>query len=320
LRLRSVVVAVCLGLGLLAWTSWVRADPQERYELARSRYKSGRYEEAVEILRKLIAKPIGAASPRAAETRRIYRQARPILAAALVGLGRVDEADEVILAELMDDPFYELPVGQFPDAVGDRFIAVRAAHRAELDRRKQEVLAARRKKSIDQSELQALQRARIAKLEKMAAEKVVVTEHSRLLAAVPFGVGQFHNDEAALGVFFLATELGGLAASVVTATVHQSSEDVFRTSCFGDRLPDPDTGQPVDCPGLADRLDTLRIANWITLGGTAALLIAGVIEAEAAFVPTTVRKRKRKLPPPVTVEPAAAVGEHGVLVGLRARF
>ncbi|RLB65839.1 MAG: hypothetical protein DRI90_00970, partial [Deltaproteobacteria bacterium] len=164
-----------------------------QFQLAESRYKSGRYEEAVEMLKALLADPIVPAAPDAAERQRIYRQARPYLAAALVGLGRVDEADEVVLHQLLDDPFYKLPRGKFPDAVGDRFIDVAAHHRAAIKKRQQEILRQRQEETADQAQFRKLRQERLEKLEVLAAEEKITEQRSRLVAAVPFGVGQFQN-------------------------------------------------------------------------------------------------------------------------------
>ncbi len=316
LRFWFVVRAVCLALGLVVWPSPVRADVAGQYELAESRYKSGRYEEAVEMLRALLANPIASDDPEAANKRRIYLKARPYLAAALVGLGRVDEADEVVLHQLLDDPFYKLPRGKFPDAVGDRFIDVAARHRAAIEKRKHEILKQRQDQTADQALLRKLREERLEKLELMAAEERIITERSRLVAAVPFGVGQFQNEATGLGIFFATSEVLAIGSTIVSAIIAEEVKNVDRTLC-GE--PDPDNpGQKYDCTGLTDRFEVARTVNYVSFGTSLALIVAGIIEAQVSLEEVVVTKRKRKIPPPVEIKGGAT--KTGFFFGLQGRF
>ena len=54
MRYRFVLLVVSVALGLVALPGEVRADVAGEYELAESRYKSGRYEEAVDRFREYV--------------------------------------------------------------------------------------------------------------------------------------------------------------------------------------------------------------------------------------------------------------------------
>jgi len=316
LRFRFVLLVVSVVLGLVALPGSVRADVAGEYELAESRYKSGRYEEAVEMLRALLATPITAGDPDAEEKRRIYLKARPYLAAALVGLGRVDEADEVVLHQLLDDPFYKLPRGKFPDAVGDRFIQVTARHRDAIKKRQQEILKQRQEQTADQAELRRLRQARLEKLEKLAAEETITSYRSRLVAAVPFGVGQFQNEATGLGIFFATSEALAIGSTIVSAIVAEEVKNVDPSLC---NEPDPDNpGKIYDCSGLTERFEAARTVNYVSFGTSLALIIAGIIEAQISLEEVVVSKRKRKIPPPVEIK--AAPTDSGFFFGLQGRF
>ena len=316
LRFRFVLLVLSAVLGLMALPGEVRADVAGEYELAESRYKSGRYEEAVDMLRALLAKPIDAADPEAEDKRRIYLKARPYLAAALVGLGRVDEADEVVLQQLLDDPFYKLPPGKFPDAVGDRFIQVKARHRDAIKKRQQEILRQRQEQMADQAELRRLRQERLDKLEKMAAEETIIENRSRLVAAVPFGVGQFQNDDTGLGIFFATSETLAVGSTIVSAIIADEVKNFDPDLCD---TPDPDNpGKSYDCSGLTERFEVAQTVNYISFGTSLALIIAGIIEAQVSLEEVVVSKRKRKIPPPVEIK--AGPTETGFFFGLQGRF
>jgi tetratricopeptide (TPR) repeat protein len=316
LRFRLVLIAVCLALGLVALPGSVRADVAGQFELAESRYKSGRYEEAVEMLQALLATPIASDAPDADERRRIYRKARPYLAAALVGLGRMDEADEVVLHQLLDDPFYKLPRGKYPDAVGDRFIDVAARHREAIKRRQQEILKQRQEETADQAQLRELREERLRKLELLAAEEKIIAKRSRLVAAVPFGVGQFQNEATGLGIFFAASEALAIGSTIVSAIIAEEVKNVDPSLCD---KPDPDNpGKIYDCSGLSERFEVAKTVNYVSFGTSLALIVAGIIEAQVSLEEVVVTKRKRKIPPPIELKGGAT--HEGFFFGLQGRF
>jgi tetratricopeptide (TPR) repeat protein len=332
LRLQRAFAAVMVIIGLLAWTSQLRADPQRDFELAKSRYDSGRYEEAAELFAKLLKTPIDPKDPRRAQLTALYREARPWYAATLSGLGRYEEADAVFLEQLRADPFYELPPGLFPDSVTDRFIDVKARHRNEIERLK------RRKQQQAQDEIERRERVRrarerrIRRLEEMAAYQEIVEVRERWIAALPLGIGQFYNESYVLGGVMATLQVGAIAATFGTAAVHRDKSEVFLPSCTGPPgLPRPSVvvdggSKTVDCPGLESQLRTYQIANLSVFFGGLAVAIGGFIEAQISFKSEVVSRRKQDLPPPVPddseveITPGAAITDDGASFGLSGRF
>ena len=133
------------------------------------------------------------------------------------------------------------------------------------------------------------------------------------MAWVPFGLGQFHNDDETLGWVFLSTELA-LAATAITAT---SIELGLHSQAEGGRA-------PLDADDLTSKVRAAHevgTAAWLGLVGVA---VAGIIEANVSYrseIP--VGHRQRQLPDsvrppdpdssrPGKVSVAPAVGDNWV--------
>ena len=316
---RALLAVLGLVLALLAGSRVAHAaDPQQELALAESRFNGGEYDEAAEILQRLLAEPIDPDAPEAESRKTAYLRARPLYAACLVALGRDAEADTVILEQYRADPFYELPPGLFPQPVVDRFIRVAAENRAQIEAWKKEIIDAQQTRAARQAEIERRRLERLSKLEAMAAEERTVIVRSRWLAAVPFGVGQFQNDDVGLGIFFAASETLLIASGVASFVIAQ---DVKDTRCS--EVPptiDPETGEPINCAALQTRFNVARAVNWISLGSAAALMIGGIVEAQLAFEEERVEVRKRPIPPPIEVTPALEVSDQGAILGIGGRF
>jgi len=280
------------------------------------------------MLDKLLSRPVPKGDPRHQERRDVRQKARAFKAAALVGQGKIQDADTVFLNVLREDPFYELPPGEFPSPVQDRFIEVRRQNHEELERLKQAIM---RKRQLDVEELAKiakLKREREEKLEAMAAEEKLVEVRSRLVAMVPFGVGQFHNGDWGLGGFFLGSEVVMIAGAITTAAIFQHDVEDFVRECTGPiprEIVDP-SGEARDCDAGQTKLEALRVANWLFIGSAFSLIVAGIIEAQVSFTPQTIIQKKRPIPPrikdppPLTIEPSGGVSDTGFFLGVRGRF
>lgn len=316
---RALLALLGLVLALLAWPATAHAaDPQQELALAESRFNGGEYEEAAEILQRLLAEPIVPEAADAEARASAYLRARPLYAACLVALGRDAEADAVILEQYRADPFYELPTGLFPQPVVDRFIRVAAENRAQIEAWKKEIIDEQQTEAARDAELERRRKERLARLEVMAAEERTVISRSRWLAAVPFGVGQFQNDDIGLGIFFAASETLTIASGIASFVIAQ---DVKDTRCS--RVPptiDEESGEAVDCDRLQTRFNVARAVNWVSLGSAAALMIGGIVEAQLAFEEDKVEVRKRPIPPPVEIRPDLEVSGQGAIFGVRGRF
>jgi tetratricopeptide (TPR) repeat protein len=307
LVVQAIVAAVCLLLAPRIW-----ADAQKQLDIATTRYQNGRYEEAADILSKLLSVPADPSTPEGLERQAVNRRARPYYAATLHALGRVDEARVVALEQYRDDPFFELPAGQFPPPVTELFIEVEAENRDEIEELQGRVMADKQDLAARRARLEKARAERLRELERLASEEVEIVHRSRWIAAVPFGVGQFQNDDYGLGAFFLIGETLTLGAAIASAGVAWDTALKIGGPKFDDQ------GNTIDKQALVERYQVAQVVNWVSFGACASLVVAGIIEAQVSFEGTTVTRKKRPIPPPVV--PDAIVTESGVAFGLTGHF
>lgn len=307
---RALLVWV-MAFGIWARPCLVRADDLQAFELAKSRYDVGSYEEAAEQFHKLLDPD----DPDYLTDAKLRQLAQPYYVATLIALGREKEADGLIATILREDPSYVPTPGLFPQQVTDRFIAMRAELRDELEALAREKMEKERQQQIALQKARAAQAKRIAELERLASQERVVEERSRWVAMIPFGVGQFQNGNSGLGWFFAISEALTAAGTIVSATV---AYDFAAVDCR--TYVDPDTGVPADCAELESSFLAARTVNWISFGSLAALVLAGIIEAQVSFDPEVSSTRPRKLPPDVRLKPAADVNETGAVLGVTVEF
>jgi hypothetical protein len=128
---------------------------------------------------------------------------------------------------------------------------------------------------------------------------------------VPFGTGQFQNGDRALGWFFLATESACVLGTGVTVPIYLTDLE-YRSTAYRD-------GDSFRANEYISRASTVRTVDLVLAGTFAVTAIAGVIEAQAAFVPEVVEVRKRPIPMALpTISPSADA--RGALIGVVGRF
>ena len=255
----------------------VAADELSDFEAARRSYDRQSYSKAARGFESLV----GGAVPRARNPV-VRLEARKYLGATYLFLGKEPEAREQFRRLLEEDPDYDIDPVAFPGAVVQTFQEVQA--QALEQRAAQDNLEAARQKREKAGELEELieQQQRIATLEELASTEVIEKRNSRWIAALPFGIGQFQNENRKLGIMFAVTESAFLAASIATFIGHNSLRD---------ENPSPDE---LDRAQRVER--ALRIGNWVSVGSLLSFYVAGVIEAEVRFRPVIRTTRKRELP------------------------
>jgi len=332
-RAGSFGLAVGLGLFVGLVPRAARADEAQELELGKNRFDAGQYEEAVKRFTTMLdpsVAPCQKSAPKKSGRCRLtdkvlIERARAFAAASLVALGRINEADAHIETIFRQNPTYAPNPALFPAEVIDRFTEVKGRIGAELEaiaRREAEI--ALQKRLVEQK-AEDDERRWLEEIQRLAGQERVVTKNSRIVAAVPFGVGQFQNGSPGLGWFFAISEAVTGAAALTFAGVYNYYVSVDRKTV------DPETGQPVDVAGLNNAIQTAAKLNQVAFGTWAALTIAGIVQAQLAFVPevsTTVKRPipKRPVPReeqksgPPSVVPVVSFLPGGAGLGLIGRF
>lgn len=305
-RFRPPVLSAALfALALTCATGRAHAAGEgAELEKARAAYSGRNYEDVERRLRDLL-ESARLKDPVLLNLGRMY------FGAALVQLGRREEAVKVFEAILDSDGQYEPDPLTFSSQVMEVFIDTRAQLRERIaERARQEAKkAAERKEKEEQDRIRA---ARYLKaVEKLAAEESVVVKHSRALAFLPFGVGQFQNGQNAAGWAFLFFESAFIAGSAISVPFYISANDSKNEQASKDSLA---------AEGYRSRANDIRNVNLAFNAAFVLTWIGGVIQAHATFVPESKEIRPRPLPKITQVVPNVQPQVGGASLGLSGRF
>jgi hypothetical protein len=255
-------------------------DASAALERARLYYESARYVPCVDAFTRLLERA-AQLPPKARGTARVY------LAACLIASGRTEEARQQFRQAILEDRQLQPPDPVvFPPTVVDVFVQVRSSLMEALERQQEEELERGRKEVEARARAEQRERWRVAELERLAALETVVRRNERWMAWVPFGVGQFQNQDNTLGWIFLSSE----AALSITAITATSIELGLHSQAEGGRA-------PLDSADLTSKVRAARqvgTAAWVTLVAVAA---AGILEANLSYRgEIEVGQRRRALP------------------------
>jgi len=283
LRQLAALVAAC-GLSLAVSCAVVcfppsaSADDLNDFEEARSLYDKRNYAGAAAAFKQMV----GTDPPRVTE-RLLVLESRKYLAASLLFLGQQDDARAQFRLLLAQEPGYALDPLSFPTDVVTLFEKVKVTVHGELEQAREAEVRQREEEQRKQLEARQTEQENLRRLLNLASEAQTNDQHSRWIATIPFGAGQFQNGRRNLGVAFAVLEGISAATSIGSYLAHQQVAD--------DR---PGSGEL----GETRRLETLwRNTNNISFGVFAALALIGVIDAHVRFVPARVTSRPRQLPP-----------------------
>jgi tetratricopeptide (TPR) repeat protein len=291
----SAAVAALAGL-LLVGTA--RADDATELDSAKASYDAGRYAEGAETFKKLL----DPGSPHALKSAGAIERARAYYAACLIALGKTDEANDQFEKLLRQNPRFKPDPVVFPRQVTDPFYVVQSKLKGEID-------AAERARAEAREKADREQRAYIANLQRLAGEETVITKHSRWIAALPFGVGQFQNGEMGLGYALLVSEAVLAGTSITAGVIHMQ--------LISDYSRDPTA---VDYNDFISRKNAMFSLSAYSSAALALIAIGGVVEAQIEFVPETREVHPRPLPPPPPVLPTVGATDSGFLLGVTGRF
>lgn len=281
--------------------SRARADALADFSEAEAAYRDQRYAQASTILEGVIATADTDSVDRA-----VLLESRKYLAACYLFLGRATDADRQFELLLAQEPDYRVDAAVFPREVVDRFEAVRRRFEAERAREREAAVAEAEARLAAERQRLEEERARYEELFQIAATSVVLRENSRVVAALPFGIGQFQNRRRRLGRFFAVAESLALGMYVGSYAWHQSLRDV----------------QTEDELRWLNSLQALRIINWTAGAMFLSLAITGSVEAEVNFVPTRSSSIPRPIPERLApnVRPVTRLGITPTALFLRVDF
>jgi hypothetical protein len=240
-------------------------DPLATLEAGRDAYQRRQYARAEELVRPLLYPRVELAA------RADVLEAHKLLALSSLFSKREPEARQEVVALLALDPDFQLDQFVEPPQAVAFFEAVRRDQEERLRefRRRQREEEERRQQEEQAQRTEARRRA-----ERITIEKTI-TPHSRLLALVPFGVGQWQNGHRRRAIAFAATELllGAVSLGAWAAI---------------------EARYPARTVPAAD-VSTARALLGTQLGAGAAfwgLVVSGIIEAQVHYTPSTVMTRE----------------------------
>jgi hypothetical protein len=313
----GALLLTLVALVALAWPRAAHADEAQALDQVRAAFDAGKYGEA----RALLADLFKATNPPCEgdvkqgcrlKDPQLLERAHAYDAAALLGLGKVDEADKVIGDVFRNNPSYVPSTSLFPQEVADHFWRIRAKMDPELrqiiEKQQREAEAKREaEKRAHQAE-----EAWIAEIQSLAKRERFAQTNSRFIALIPFGLGQFQNGDTGLGIFFATSEILTATASIVPFVLSYNLAAQAPAS----------TAQIV----LANtRFNAYRIVNGTAFGLWGGLVLTGVIHAQVTFQPERVTFRDRTIPerppkPASMLVPFVAPIPQGAIVGLGGTF
>jgi tetratricopeptide (TPR) repeat protein len=275
---------IALLIALLGAPPAALANDLDQFQNARAAYDSQNYALAADLFRGLLAE-----SP-ANDRRPLALESRKYLAAAVLFLGHREEAEAQFEQLLALEPDYLLDPLAFPEEVGRVFAEVKARVEVERAKRELEQERAQQQRSQETAQERLLRKQKTEKLSQLialAGTERVELKHSRALAMVPFGVGQFQNDNDGLGLVLAVSEGMLLGIAVTSFFLHENLRDQ-----------EPDTPQLRDDARLAEAV--FRYTNQISLGLFGVVAVTGILDAQLRFKPGTTFERPRALPPQLT--------------------
>jgi hypothetical protein len=283
---RRVVASLAALTFVGSCTGVAHADDATAIDSAINSYDTARWDECAERFKIVLA------SPTLREVTQKNR-ARMYYAACLVSLKREKEADKQLEQIVRDDILYVPDKVAFSSRVLDRFTETRVRLRDEIAEKEKEKILAEIAARKAEEERKKRAQERVERLERLATEEIADKQSSRLVALVPFGIGQFQNRQKALGWVFFGTEAALATTTIVT---HLLSGSIQRQS------------QEANADRLAARSlnDQVVLTNRVAFGAFAAVALGGIVHAQITFVPVFREIRKRPLPDDLRVEPSVS--------------
>ncbi len=239
-------------------------------------------------------------------------------------LGDRESARQGLRAALEENPLMPSPDSlTFPPPLISLFLEVRdEVQQLIADREREQVLRLRRENEIARRKAEE-RRSREEQLEELASHETVIKKNSRFIASLPFGAGQFQNQNPALGSVFLVGQSAAVISAITALSIRLAIENRKER-----QAPEREAYN-------RQTLAAYQTMKWSVYTGLG-LYALSVLEAQLSFkAEIKIQSRKRALPPELTpeVEPASSLDTtsfslapvvtplaHGAYFGLDCRF
>jgi tetratricopeptide (TPR) repeat protein len=304
-----LLLASALGAVLSLSAATAHADGRAELDKARAAYVARNWPEAEERVRALLDPTTGV------KERALVSLARMYLGAVLLAQGKKEQATDIFEKLILEDPSFDPDPLSFPADVINTFIDTKST----LSERIKNAAATAAKLEAERRAREAAERQRQAEwLEKVKAraqEDKTTVRNNRLTAFLPFGIGQFQNEQPVLGWIFLGAESALVTATLVTIPMY-----AYQRAREREELASPNLEKKAE--EYHNNAETIFAVNLSLVGAFVVVTTVGIVQANAAFVPERVEQKKRDLPPMGRLSPTAAPlvgaeGVHGGFIGIR---
>ena len=276
----------------------VRLSDSAELERNRDLYTAGEYVQCSQQLTELLGLSEKSEIEPLSEEK-VIEQARLYLATCALLAEQEQVAYNSMRAALEKNPMMLAPDSMsFPPPLLRLFSEVRAEVNFLVTQREEQEISQQREEQDKISADRSKRRERERELFRLASEQIVVAKSSRLIAALPFGAGQYQNGHQAWGHAFLVAEV---AAASTTFGAWLALEglnrkyELYGTATSGPQLVPADFNRK---KSLA--LTTLTVAGWSWLG----LTVVGIVDAQVRYIPERrLAIRRRVLPPELQSPP-----------------
>lgn len=214
-NLSGLCVMLCLACA--AWSPPVaRANEFDDFQQARQAYDAGDYARSESLFSSLV----GGEVPRL-RNRSLVIESHKYLGASYLFVGKPGAAEQQFERLLRMELDYVLDPLAFPREVQVVFEGVRARLKAEKQAAAEREAQAAADAALERQAALDAQQARLQRLRALAATERVHELNSRWIALLPFGVGQYQNDDRRLGLTLAISEGLLLGTHLTTLAIRE---------------------------------------------------------------------------------------------------
>ena len=287
---RPLAIALIFAAAI-SFAGIARADDQAELDKGRNAYLGRQYDEADRRFRDMLDPKTGTLHDPL-----LVNQAYMYWGAVMVALGRTKDASGLFGQLLQRDGHFEPDPLSFPTAVLDVFTDTKSKMIDQIKAAQDEARRQADEKKKHDEEAKIREAARLAAIENLATTQTTIEHHSRWIALMPFGAGQFQNGRVGLGWGFLIGESVLAVAAGVTGAISLSKSSQAQ-AIYRDN---PSPGNPSVTGPATDARDEAvdwRYANLACAGAFVGVAIIGIVQANIEFQSDVVTLKKRPLPP-----------------------